>query len=573
MQPFLCWRRADGSAAFRWFDPTLAAFDVVELPAGTTSPRCVLDDKRHVSGTIAGASDIILAYIRGGALYYRQQRDRFLIEYELANGLHGAELDQIGMNTHNRLQFRLLGGPTSQHAPVSLERIVRNLAARCGVVDVDARDLTEVYVDGYQITALTTGRAAIEPLRMVGAFDLVERGTTLRFPTRGKTPVATLTEDELGVRSLDTDPGPAITTRKAQDVELPRQIRLRYPSLSRDYEIGEQLSPARMGTVGVNDVSVDCPVVMTDSTAAKIAERLFREAWASRHAHSFTVGAQHHALEPADVILVPVDGRLQRMRIVSFNDSGLIVRTAEAVRDDDGAYVSIAIATDPPRRPSLIELIGETEIVLLDVPPLREEDDNAGVYLAARRSGTGQSWPGARIFRSVDSGTTYQSLMAISKQAVIGTVVSAPSSGALYRWDTQQEYVIDILSGELESKTIEGVLNGQNMAAVGADGRWHLFQVANAELIDDNRYRLTRLLLGRRGTERFIETVEVGDTFVLLTGGGMYRVPLQTSEIGAERLYRAVTNGEQIDAVDDEEFTGEGVDRKSTSLKSSHGKT
>lgn len=149
--------------------------------------------------------------------------------------------------------------------------------------------------------------------------------------------------------------------------------------------------------------------------------------------------------------------------------------------------------------------------------------------------------------------------MAISKQAVIGTVVSAPSSGALYRWDTQQEYVIDILSGELESKTIEGVLNGQNMAAVGADGRWHLFQFANAELIDDNRYRLTRLLLGRRGTERFIETVEVGDTFVLLTGGGMYRVPLQTSEIGAERLYRAVTNGEHIDAVDDEAFTGEGV--------------
>src|SRR5690606_8212638 len=293
MQPALAYLTADGAFLY-WFDTTLPGFTTLALPAGSHSPRITLDDKR---ATQTANSDIILAYMRGGALYYRQQRDRFLIEYELANGLHGAELDQIGMNTLNRLQFRLLGGPTSQHAPVSVERIVRDLAARCGVVDVDAGDLTEVYVDGYQITALTTGRAAIEPLRMVGAFDMVERGTTLRFPTRGKAPVATLTEDELGVRSLDTDPGPAITTRKAQDVELPRQIRLRYPSLSRDYEIGEQLSPARMGTVGVNDVSVDCPVVMTDSTAAQIAERLFREAWASRHAHSFTVGAQHHALE------------------------------------------------------------------------------------------------------------------------------------------------------------------------------------------------------------------------------------------------------------------------------------
>src|SRR5690606_24018960 len=342
------------------------------------------------------------------------------------------------------------------------------------------------------------------------------------------------------VRSLDTDPGPAITTRKAQDVELPRQIRLRYPSLSRDYEIGEQLSPARMGTVGVNDVSVDCPVVMTDSTAAQIAERLFREAWASRHAHSFTVGAQHHALEPADVILVPVDGRLQRVRIVSFNDSGLIVRTAEAVRDDDGAYVSIAIATQPPRPPSIISMLGETDYEFLDLPALREEDDTAGFYFAAWRTGLGNEWNGATLYRSTDGGITWSPLLTVGNQAIVGEVIAAPDGGDGYTWDNTRAYVVKLETGELDSRTDAAVLSGANAAAIGAPGRWQIVQFANAELIGPNTYRLTRLIQGVRGTEHLIGTTQVGDRFVLVSGPGIVRVGLQSSEIGAEHTYRVV---------------------------------
>src|SRR5690606_8751158 len=78
------------------------------------------------------------------------------------------------------------------------------------------------------------------------------------------------------------------------------------------------------------------------------------------------------------------------------------------------------------------------------------------------------------------------------------------------------------------------------------------------ELIGPGRYRLTRLLLGRRGTEYLIRTTQSGDRFVLLSGPGIYRVPMQTAEIGAERLYRAVTAGKTFDTAESFAFTGEG---------------
>src|SRR5690606_34292383 len=105
----------------------------------------------------------------------------------------------------------------------------------------------------------------------------------------------------------DDEPAPLITTSKAQDYDLPRQVRFQYSSLARDYERGVQLSPSRFGTVGVNDVTIECPVIMSDDAAAKVAEVLHRDAWISRWTHEITLDQTRHALEPSDVLLLPVD--------------------------------------------------------------------------------------------------------------------------------------------------------------------------------------------------------------------------------------------------------------------------
>lgn len=104
MNPFVAFMQA-GEAKFRWFDTVVSGIVTTTLPTGSHSPKTCLDDKRSLE-TVAGTSDIILGYMRAGSLYYRQQRDRYTIEYLLKSGLVGSLL-LIGMTRANRLQFAI----------------------------------------------------------------------------------------------------------------------------------------------------------------------------------------------------------------------------------------------------------------------------------------------------------------------------------------------------------------------------------------------------------------------------------------------------------------------------------
>lgn len=441
---------------------------------------------------------------------------------------------------------------------VALSTIVTDICLAAGLTEdqIDVTDLEEVEIEGYAVSRVMNARSALEPLRMAGLFDYVESGEVLRFQTRGKATVATIPAEALGA-SVDENPGPAITTRKLQDVELPRQIRLKYLSYARDFEKGEQLSPVRMGTVGVNLVDVDCPVVMTDDMAARLAEIIFRDAWASRWLHEFSLDQSYHHLEAADALEVPINGRSYRVRVLSINDTALVARRIEAVRDDDGSYTSTAVATPPTKPPQTLSRLGQTGMVLLDLPALDDAHDDPGLYLAVYNAGPGTSWSGATIHRSVD-GAAYSIVATVGTEAVVGEVVSHPASGDPATWDDASAIVVDILSGTLESRTDADVLAGANALAIGVHGRWHIVQFGTATLVSPGRYSLTHLLLGRRGTEHLIDTVQVGDTVVLVSGSGIYRLPLQTSEVGAERFYRAVTSGATFSSASDQGLTGQG---------------
>ncbi len=89
-----------GFARLRWYDSLIDDYTTTNFP-GASSPKLSTDDKRPGQ---TSQRDIIFAYIRNGNLYYRQQRDRYGVEYLLATNVEG-EFNQLGMNTAGRLQF------------------------------------------------------------------------------------------------------------------------------------------------------------------------------------------------------------------------------------------------------------------------------------------------------------------------------------------------------------------------------------------------------------------------------------------------------------------------------------
>ena len=104
MRPFVAFTQ-NTQAKYRWYNTVLGANEIVELDPLDRTPRCCMDDKRAWQ-IDQGVNDIILAYLRSGSLYYRQQRDRFEIEYLLKVDA-GTRLIRVGMNELRRLQFEL----------------------------------------------------------------------------------------------------------------------------------------------------------------------------------------------------------------------------------------------------------------------------------------------------------------------------------------------------------------------------------------------------------------------------------------------------------------------------------
>lgn len=102
MRPLVASSTRGKHLSMYWYDPTAAAFVTTALGSGRC-PRLTLDDKRPLA---TGGNDVILGYIRQHRLHYRIQRERFLTEHMVAEGIPShAKLRRLGMGTDLRLHF------------------------------------------------------------------------------------------------------------------------------------------------------------------------------------------------------------------------------------------------------------------------------------------------------------------------------------------------------------------------------------------------------------------------------------------------------------------------------------
>ena len=466
--------------------------------------------------------------------------------------------------TQNFYYARTTNNTTIDTFEVSLALIVSDLLEEAGYVedDYDVTDLEEVSVIGYIRTRTMAARAAIEPLRSIGFFDIAESAGKLKCIRRGKSVVRTFTANDLGARLTGSDDDESrLVTTKRMDFDLPRQVRIHYMSFTRDYEPGEQSSPVKVDTDAVNELDMDLVAVLTDENAAQIAQVLWADFWRAKWTHQTAVSQRHHDLEATDNIVLPVDGVNQRMRIISILDKFPSVRRFEMIRDDDGSYLPNAVGTDTPTLTNPLTIVGPVDITMLDIPALSSSDDDAGVYLAARPLIKDGGFRGAWLYRSVDNGSSYQLAAKVASATPMGTVIGPLASGPYTIFDEENTLTVQLYYGELENRTEAEVLTGANAFALGVHGRWMIGQFKTATLVSEEEsiYELSGILQGRLGTEHYIGTSEVDDQFVMLSAGTLARLGIDNDQIGATYLYKALTAGESLDAAEGFEFAGAGV--------------
>lgn len=444
--------------------------------------------------------------------------------------------------------------------------IIKAICKRAGLTQVDVSELVEqgAEVPGYSISSVCDAADIIAPLRSIAFFDCVESGDVMKFPIRGKEIVATFSDDDFGC--FDDQGGgstvpPSISVTRADETTLPRSIRLHYKSVARDYQNGEADSPFRLTTLAVDDQDVSLPLCLDDDQAARAADVLWSDAWAAGNSYELSVDQSWSELEGGDCIAVPIDGVYQRLRIVSDSTASGILRKLNCVRDDEGSYISYAVASAPGYLPPVLKFVSASEYVLMDLPCLRDADSDPGFYVAAHRLDGAGSWPGMTLYRSTDGGHTFASYLALTTEAIIGRLQFGLPESQFYTWDDYTTIEVILAEGvSLESITDAAVLAGGNTAAIGVDTRWEIVQFANATQVDATHWQLSRILRGRRGTEHNIGHSAGNDFFVMLSSpnGVLGRVVLQVSEIGALQNYRGVSIGASYSSGVDQAFTGRG---------------
>ena len=413
---------------------------------------------------------------------------------------------------------------TGRLGAVSLAALVRHLCLRAGMPE-DRIDISGLWgaVEGFVISALEAPRASISTLARHFGFDAVESEGRIKFLMRGRIASTSVTPD--GMVAPSSTQGDVMELTRAQETELPQALKWQIARADEDYDAAQV--EARRITVDTARIASEAfPMAVPPEEAERRCRRALMEAWVGREGAVFRLPPSRLALDPCDVILLDHDGRLTELRLVSIADSDL--RSIDAVRQDRTVY---DLPPGDPRPASLSTptVFGAPDVVLLDLPQLREDQPAHRPFIAAYA----KPWPGdIAVFRSAATDG-FALLTSFGTRARMGLLAADFHAGPVSRFDHGNALVIDLYSGTLESVTDITLLGGANALAVetGA-GQWEIVQAGSAELIAPGRYRLTRLLRGQRGTENSIASTVTTGARVVVLGTALASLPISEADLG-----------------------------------------
>lgn len=406
----------------------------------------------------------------------------------------------------------------------ALADVVAAICLESGMSPADF-DVSRLFgvVDGYLLDETVNGREALQPLMQAYGFDAFESGGVLVFAGRQGSPVAWLDEDGMVAEGR-------LERQKARAVTRIDAVRLRYVQSENDYRVGSAEARLPGGLqIAISDTSMQ--LAMPGSRAQAITDRWLSEALRAQETAGFAVPPSMLALEPGDVVTLDGPGQQETYRIDRITDRG--PRDVEAVRAETGLYLPVP-AAERSLEPALARPPGPLDVVVMDLPLADGGDGDHQPRLAV----ASDPWAGeVAVMKSVD-GESYARAATVRAPAATGRTETALPPGAPGRWQ-RVAWEVTLPTGSVSSALAGAVLNGANTLAVELPtGQWEIVQFRDAELIGTDRYRLSTMLRGLRGTDAlYADPVPAGARVVPLNAA-VVTLPVEPHEVGLERHWK-----------------------------------
>ena len=394
---------------------------------------------------------------------------------------------------------------TGRLGAAPLDALVGAILGDASVADARTDALREG-CDGYVIDRPMSPRAAIDPLALAYGFDATVAGGDLTFVQRGAAPVAEFGEDDF----IEPQKGALARLTRGQETELPHEVSFGFTDGAADYRRSAVTS--RRLTGGSNrTLHSDFAVVTDDAAATRRADIWLQDLWAGRESAEFSLGMRQLSLTPGDVVGVTINARRRLFEIGELVDTESRKVTARSI---DPEVFSVPLFAPRVKPPAIPPALGPVQALVLDLPSLDASEPPVLTRLAV----FADPWPGSvSVWRSAD-GLSFERAATAFAPSIIGETLDPLPAGPTSRWDRGNTVRVQLYGGALTSLTDARVLDGANAAAVlNAAGGWEIVQFANAELVGDRIYRLSRLLRGQAGSEYAIASpLAAGAPFVVL---------------------------------------------------------
>lgn len=531
MNPVVAYMQG-ANASYYWYDPVEAGYVHSSLPAGCYDIRCTMDERRNFN---IENSDVTLAYLRAGNLCVRYQRNRYDSELILIGSLGAqARLVSVARNRALRLQWHLrfsdVADPRAKVVKYPyLADIVGSLCEKAGIAreSLSMLDLYDDTVVGYLVASTEGVHKSLEPLSQAFMFDPTEYDKKLRFLKRGRDVEFTFTHDDLSQPMKQT---------RVDETKLPIRVDVNHVDPDGAFAKNKQTSYRKSNLVKAKgNETLEFGFALTADQAATIALQTIKKRWHEPMSYEWSLPLAFTAVMPGDIgLYTDESGSVIRIRVDERNEADGLLKFKGT---QDGGVDVYNRGTKgqslPPPTSTTPGLVGETRLEILNLPPLRDQDDELGVYIAM--AGSSSAWYGASLEISTDGGVNFVEAFQNEIPATLGDTETELLEEISAEYPSRQTLVVKTNFG-LESADYSTLLTNYNRAVVGDE----VIQFQTAMHLGDNRYQLGGIIRGRYNTKP--EHWAAGTRFVLIDTSLTF-LQAQQWMLGKEIQLKAVSYG------------------------------
>lgn len=408
-------------------------------------------------------------------------------------------------------------------APVSIGMIAESIAAPL----VSAPDATPL-LPGFSAYGDSV-RSVLDALVQIGGGWFAPVGD--RLALRGDSaPERSIADRGVGAAT----PGVRRARKVAAIETVPQTITLAHYDPARDFQIG--LQRARRPGAGHRSSRIDLAAAIDAGAAKALAETALLRAEAGRETRAVALGWDVLDLLPGAVVGLTGEGG--RWRVTGWSLEAMVL-TLDLVRL--GSAVLAAAASSGRVLASPDDVAGMTILHAFELPALDNSLLSAPRVLVAA-AGTAPGWRRAALLYSSDDGARWISVGSTARPTTIGIVTVPPRIAGSALRDLAGTIDIALAHGAMSLADADDAAldSGANLALIGNE----LLQFGHAEPIGGQRWRLSRLLRGRRGTEASAGAQLPGDRFVLIEADTLVAIDLPLATIGGSLAVMAAGMGE-----------------------------